>query len=331
MRYRTALRLYPTSAALVGVMLGVLTGCEPDSILSRAHPAIAANQVPNGTQGFTFTRIDAPGAAFTVGRAVNSGGAVVGWFFRSGRHGFLLSHGTFTQIDFNSDPNRNTTADGMNDAADIVGNYRDTDGRTHGYLLSGGTYTTIDPSGAVFTTARAINSSGDIVGFFFDNSGEHGFLTHTSNLTSFTTINFPDAVATQPGGINDAGDVVGSYVNAFGGIHGFLLSGGRFTSFDVPGALATLGWGINNLGQIVGFEQRGGIPSLTEPVFPAPVAGLHGFLLSGGVFIPMNVSGVGGGINTGAFWISSTGVIAGQYDGTDGVTHAFVGVPLTVP
>jgi uncharacterized membrane protein len=325
------MRPHPTHAALVAAILGVLAACEPGSILSHADRTVAANQVLNGTQGFDFTRIDAPGAAFTVGRAVNSGGAIAGWFFRSGRHGFLLSHGTFTQIDFNSDPNRNTTADGMNDAADIVGNYRGTDGQTHGYLLSGGTYTTIDPSGAVFTTARAINTSGDIVGFFFDNSGEHGFLTHTSNLTSFTTINFPDAVATQPGGINDAGDVVGSYVDASGRVHGFLLSSGRFTSFDVPGALFTLAWGINNGGQIVGFEGRGGIASLTEPVFPAPVADVHGYLLNGGPFIPVDVSGVGGGINTGVFWINSTGVIAGQYDGTDGATHAFVGVPLAVP
>lgn len=315
-------------AALVGAMLGLLAACQADSVFSSADRALAANGVLGGTQGFNFTRIDAPGAAFTVGRAVNSGGAVAGWFFSGGRHGFLLSNGTLTQIDFNSDPNRNTTALGINDAGDIVGGYSGTDGRTHGYLLSGGTYTTLDPSGAVFTVARAINSRGDIVGFFFDNSGLHGFLTNASTLTSFTTINFPAAVATQATGLNDAGDIVGLYLDTSGGIHGFLLSGGKFTSFDVPGALATLAWGINNVGQIVGFDQRGGIPSLTEPVFPAPRAALHGFLLSGGQFIPVDVSGVGGGINTCVFGINSTGVIVGQYDGTDGVTHAFVGVPI---
>jgi hypothetical protein len=121
------------------------------------------------------------------------------------------------------------------------------------------------------------------------------------------------------------------YLDTSGGTHGFVLSGGSFTSFDASGALATLAWGINNAGQIVGFDQRGGVPSLTEPVVPAPVDALHGFLLSGGPVIPVNISGVGGGFNTCVFGINSMDVIVGQYDGTDGVTHAFIGVPSTMP
>jgi len=322
---------------ILGLVTLVAAACEDTtSPMPSGAPGsggrIAANRVLDGNQGFDFTTIDAPGAQFILGHAVNSSGAIVGWFFSSGgQHGFLLSNGTLTQIDFNSDPNVNSMAAGINDAGDIVGDYSGTDERRHSYLLREGTYTTFDVSGARHSTALAINSNGDIVGIFSNNSGAHGFLANASNLASFTTIDFPGALNTTAAGINDAGDIVGVYLNTSDEIHGFLLSGGRFTSLDVPGALATQALSINNVGQIVGGDVRGGIRSLTEPGFPAPLAERHGFLLSGGLFIPVNISGVGGGVNTRVFGISSTGVIVGQYDGTDGVTHAFVGTPRIVP
>src|SRR2546427_468017 len=192
-------------------------------------------------------------------------------------------------------------------------------------------FTTIDVPGAEFTLGRAVNSSGAIVGIFGSN-GQHGFLMNASNLTNFTTIDFPDAFFfTRLTSINDAGDIVGWYLDASDGGHGFVLSGGRFTSLDVPGAPHTEAWGINNVGQIVGYDLRGSIRSLTEPGFPAPVAEAHGFLLSGGPLIPVNISGVGGGVNTSVMGINSTGVIVGGDGGTPNVGHAFVGPPRVGP
>jgi probable HAF family extracellular repeat protein len=102
-----------------------------------------------------------------------------------------------------------------------------------------------------FTTidypAKGINDSGQIVGYFGDAAGLHGFLYSGG---SFTTIDVPGAVQTIANGINDSGQIVGSFSDAAG--HGFLDSGGTFTTIDAPGALSTDARGINDSGQIVG-------------------------------------------------------------------------------
>ena len=56
-----------------------------------------------------------------------------------------------------------TSAQGINAAGDIVGNYSSA-GVFHGYLLSGGEFASIDFPGASSTFARQINPRGDIVG-----------------------------------------------------------------------------------------------------------------------------------------------------------------------
>ena len=80
------------------------------------------------------------------------------------------------------------------------------------------TFTTIDVPGATATEAFGINAAGDIVGFFTNASGAHGFLLSRG---VFTTIDVPGATATEAGGINAAGDIVGAFADA-SGIHGFL-------------------------------------------------------------------------------------------------------------
>jgi probable HAF family extracellular repeat protein len=105
-------------------------------------------------------------------------------------------------------------------------------------------FTTIDVPGAGVTIANAINSSGQIVGYFQDATGYHGFI-YTGG--TFTAINDPNATeGTFPSGINDEGQIVGHFETATGS-QGFLDTGGTFTTFaeGFPS-------GINDLGQIVG-------------------------------------------------------------------------------
>jgi hypothetical protein len=72
-------------------------------------------------------------------------------------HGFLLSQGTFTPIDFPG--GFFTSAQGINSRGELVGVYVDTaDG--HGYLLRRGTFTSIDFHGATFTFALNISAEG---------------------------------------------------------------------------------------------------------------------------------------------------------------------------
>src|SRR5436305_15258573 len=65
-----------------------------------------------------------------------------------------------------------TSANGINNAGQIVGAYIDSINKTHGFLYSGGNYTTLnDPSAPNATTATSIDNVGDIVGFFTGNNG----------------------------------------------------------------------------------------------------------------------------------------------------------------
>ena len=102
----------------------------------------------------------------------------------------------------------------------------------------------IDPPGSLRTTARAINSSGDIVGFFSDSTGFHGFLVNKNNLTSFTTLDFLGATFTLATAINDSGQIVGIHGDSAFADHAFVRSPtGTFTGVaDVQGAMDTDSW-----------------------------------------------------------------------------------------
>ena len=69
---------------------------------------------------------------------------------------------------------------------------------------------------------------------------------------------FAGATVTQGNDINASGSIVGTWVDASGGIHGFLAVGANFSSIDYPGAAFTSAWGINSAGQIVGNHFRHG-------------------------------------------------------------------------
>src|SRR6266478_8098356 len=81
---------------------------------------------------------------------------------------------SFTQVDA---PNATLTrALGINDAGQIVGDFRNSTG-THGFLDTGGSFTQIDVPGAITTEALGINDAGQIVGLFVaSEGGGHGFL-----------------------------------------------------------------------------------------------------------------------------------------------------------
>jgi uncharacterized membrane protein len=184
-----------------------------------------------GLHGFllskgVFTTIDVPGAAYTTADGINPEGDIVGDYATTvgpcgavpnqGCHGFLLSKGTFTTIDF---PGAlGTTARGMNPKGEIVGFYLNETG-FHGFLFSNGAFTSIDVPGASLTTAFGINPEGTIVG----SEDNDGFLLRKG---AFTFFGFPAAgVTTIALGINPEGDIVGFYfTGAFANLHGFLLS-----------------------------------------------------------------------------------------------------------
>ena len=196
-----------------------------------------------------FIQIDFPGAKATKAIGIDPRGDIVGIYCldisrqcakgNKNDHGFLLSEGEFTTIDF---PGAlETEAYKINPRGQILGSYVDPEGRSHLFLLSEREFTTSNIPGAFETVS----------------------LPPIPPQLWFTTIDFPGAVETAidgaNAGLNARGDIVGDYCAVPPlpckpqNVHGLLLSEGEFTTIDVPGALGTSAYGINARGDIVGF------------------------------------------------------------------------------
>jgi len=172
------------------------------------------------------------------------------------------------------------------------------------------TFVPFDVPGSVFTTARDINASGDIVGRYLTPDGrQHGYLRTADG--AFTTIDYPGANLTAAIGINPQGDIVGAFRvtgQAATSRHAFLLKDGVFTPFDCSGAISTNVSGINAPGDIVGN-------------YTAADKTTHGFQYRDGACTAIDFPGA---IETVAFKITSQGVILGAYVAPGGTTHDFV-------
>ena len=201
-----------------------------------------------------------------------------------------------------------------------------------------------DPSAVLGTYAWGINTSGQISGYYSDETGIHGFL---SSGGIFTSIDDPSATTgTFVYGINDAGQTVGSYGDT-SGVHGFVDSNGTFTTIADPSSPSeTIAYGINDAGQIVGATGNQGFiynnGTFTDLNFPSAIlthatgindggqivgfykdvnGNYHGFLYSGGIFSaiddPLTVSGTYG------YGINDAGQIVGFYGDGTGI-HGFL-------
>ncbi|HWC19303.1 MAG TPA: hypothetical protein VG498_19990 [Terriglobales bacterium] len=243
----------------------------------RIVPPIHALLFSNGNF-IPLAPTTALGANYSDAFKSNDRGDVVGYVTTDDgfSHGFLLSGGNLTMLDFPGASN--TVAVGINEADVVVGWYDvgpfDEDGNPsaqHGFIWSGGNFVQVDVPGASDTGVTGINARGDLVGGW-DNrlapAVEHGFVYANG---TFTTLDVPVAGSTftQIDDINAQGDVVGAYEDGDGHGHGFVIRKGIFTTLDFPGAVGTNAWGINSAGQVVGRYHltRGGATHgfLAEP------------------------------------------------------------------
>ena len=165
-------------------------------------------------------------------RGINIHGDIVGLFGSYFYHGFVLSKGSVTQIDYPGADFGYTIPEDINDVGDVVGYYSLAWGDPeHGFLLRHGVYTTIDYPGADAANVRGINSEGDIVGLYTEdwlNWHFIGFLLKRNG--TFTSLGIPGASHTA-NGINSRGQIVGR-----GGAGAYLLSQGEYTSISHPEA-----------------------------------------------------------------------------------------------
>ena len=152
---------------------GVIVGEYIDAATTSAHSFVRA--AAGG-----ITEFKNPTASETVARGISNGGIIFGDFVvqsgnNQGVHGFYYVNGVFQQVDR---PYANgTIVFGGNDSGALVGMSFDDYGNGHAFQRdSFGLYTELDITGADYAQATGINDAGQVVGFYRDAKGAHGFL-----------------------------------------------------------------------------------------------------------------------------------------------------------
>jgi uncharacterized membrane protein len=178
-------------------------------------------------------------------------------------HGFVFTKGALITLDF---PGASDTYPfGINNSGTVVGYWDilDADGNTlayHGFTWDNGTFKEANFPGSADSVVTGINARGDLVGAWdsdITSPTGHGFLCSHGQCSSFD-VPVPGATISQPNDINAQGQIVGIWIDAYGGEHGFFMTGASFTTLDYPGASLTSVWGINSAGELVGNYNVGG-------------------------------------------------------------------------
>ena len=197
------------------------------------------------------------GQNFSEAFKINDRGDVVGDYDDGVTHGFVLSNGVLTTLDF---PGADQTiAFAINNSRVVVGEWDLLDSlgnvlSAHGFIWKDGTFSEVNVPGAADTSLIGINDEGASVGVWdtgIISSIGHAFLYSNGE---FTTFDVPSTTYTQANDLNDKGEIVGVYIDANNAFHGFLKVQDSFTAVDYPGAVFTSAWGINSSGRIVGVH-----------------------------------------------------------------------------
>lgn len=197
-----------------------------------------------------------PGAIDTSFNSVSNAGVIAGSYTNPDQIGvlFTLERGERRSADFIPTPDTLAAFGGLNERGDLAGLYTTDFATVHAFMQLGHVVSSFDyPSPSVdITQAFQINDRREVVGWYHDGSGSHGYVR--SRNGSFTRIDAPGAFLTRAFGINNRGEVVGYYQVAKGAPQiGFVWSAGRFRTVNYPGANGTAPQGINDRGDIVGY------------------------------------------------------------------------------
>jgi PEP-CTERM motif len=148
----------------------------------------------------TYTQIHYPGALDTVVNGINASGAVTGYYDKENaktgvtkQYGFVENGGTYTQLRFPGWIEMDPLA--IDASGAVAGNYeKDPNGRSYGFVYSGGAFTTVNVTGSEGTVVQGINSSGDLVGYYYTASSTLGFIAAPVGATFNVTRQLTQAV-----------------------------------------------------------------------------------------------------------------------------------------
>jgi probable HAF family extracellular repeat protein len=205
-----------------------------------------------------------------------------------------------------------SSADGINNAGQVVGGAYTASGIIHAFLYSGGSMIDLGTLGGDYSCASGINDNGQVVGEASIASGDlydYAFLYSGGSMIDLGTFGGGGSMAC---GINKNGQVVGmAATSAAQNLnHAFLYSGGSMIDLGTLGGDYSFASGINDNGQVVG-----GASSVYEGDFN------YAFLYSGGSMI---VLGTLGGDYSCASGINDNGQVVGTAWTASEDYHAFL-------
>jgi len=294
-------------------------------------------------QSLHFTPIDVPCstcpggvARQTIAQGINPRGDIVGTYKDAAnqQHGFLLSKGQFTTIDF---PGAVATiARGISPSGHIVGSYTAPAGSSlecqvvtspscnHGFLYSLDNFSTlqfgnhpgafgqrITPDGSIYGCYHDMDMMGSMFGAVWTAFGDISLAAGGGQLTD------PDRsipASMNNGATPDGHTIVGHFTDLTTNLtHGFMVQNGDLQVYDVPSSILTQIWDINPGRVFVG-------------TYVASNGKRHGFLQLSDGSAPLNVDYPTATASI-AFGINPGGAIVGQYTDTSGKIHGFLAIP----
>lgn len=310
---------------LMAVVSLFTTQCVP---ASESASAIDSNPLP---ETYSFASLDFPEAIWTTLSAINNMGDIVGDFSLTAPMDVGENVSSFVwTVDLKGEP-------------------------------TGGSTVFTVPGGVTNTSPLGINNQGQVVGWYYDESGiGHGYVRSAIG-EEFETIDHPNAVIeTFVLGINDFGDVSGFYITGDEKVYGYVRSNnGEFTDIEHPnGAGQTFATRIDNAGYIVGFfrDELGTHAFVRSPdgefdTFDHPLASgttcgqtrnnfgeiagfymteesvYHGYVRSADGQYFNTIDHPEGAAGTMVFGLNDFGQIVGSYTDASGATHGFIATP----
>lgn len=151
---------------IVGTYLGDAGGTAGGLVLNSNGSATKFNLPIVGSKVLTLT-------------GINNAGQFIGTYYTGGKpfSGFLDSAGTVSVLNVLGARPGSTNPLGISNAGEVTGTYQTTlEYTSHGFVYDNGTYTLLDVPWASATIPRSVNVAGDVVGYYFDATGTHGFL-----------------------------------------------------------------------------------------------------------------------------------------------------------
>jgi probable HAF family extracellular repeat protein len=186
-----------------------------------------------------------------------------------------------------------SSASGINDAGQIVGQLTAANSQGHAFRASGGSIQDLGTlQGGTWSSAYDINSGGSAVGYGDTPNGSfRGFVTNADGgMSALGTLGGRNSYAMA---INDAGQVAGSASNGAGYIHASTWNNGSIFDLGTLGGSSSFAYDINNSGSIVGYSYLSNLPDSHAFVYRDGVLyDLNGLISSGSGWTLLNAYGI---------------------------------------